>query len=330
MQTFTGSEYVKIDVASQFGLDKKTWNERLDWFEDNEGHLMDMRETAKNPLLYTKAVNAWDDTKKGKETGYIMSLDATASGLQIMSCLIGCKRTAWNVNLINSGKRMNPYGMAADEMSKFNSVNVTSDDVKYPLMTVFYGSRAKPKQLFGEDTPELKAFYVILDREFPGAMRMMQGMLSLWDTSRLVNQWRLPDGHTAYVRVMGKVDKRIEVDEFDHASFTYRTTINTPVDFSLAIPANIVQSIDGYIVRQMLRGAKKRGFQLATIHDSFWSHPNHMNTVRKLYVETMADLAESNIMQDILMDLRPERKIQFNKISNDLGAYIRESDYALS
>ena len=35
MQIFTPKEYLKIDIANSYGLDTKTWDERISWFDDN-------------------------------------------------------------------------------------------------------------------------------------------------------------------------------------------------------------------------------------------------------------------------------------------------------
>ena len=38
-QTFTPLQYLKIDVANSFGLDRKDWDERLAWFDQHEAQL---------------------------------------------------------------------------------------------------------------------------------------------------------------------------------------------------------------------------------------------------------------------------------------------------
>ena len=86
MQEFTGIEYIKIAAANEFGMDKLTWQGRIDWFNNNVTDLYALVSKAANRFLFTKAVNAYFDAVDGKPTGYIMALDATASGLQIMAC----------------------------------------------------------------------------------------------------------------------------------------------------------------------------------------------------------------------------------------------------
>ena len=59
MQTFTGKEYLKIDVANCFGLDRLNWDDRLHWFEDNEPRLEQMDVLAESPVLFGKAFRSW-------------------------------------------------------------------------------------------------------------------------------------------------------------------------------------------------------------------------------------------------------------------------------
>jgi len=81
MQEFTGLEYIKIDVANNAGQDKLTWNERIQWFDDHHKNWQDLIQEADNKFLFIKGMRAYKDALRGKPTGFIMALDATASGL---------------------------------------------------------------------------------------------------------------------------------------------------------------------------------------------------------------------------------------------------------
>ncbi len=332
MQTFTGLEYLYIDIANQYGLDKENWDIRLDWVNQYMDDLENptLIKDADSPIQYAKAVKVLRDTQAGVPTGHIMSLDATASGIQIMAVMIGCKKTARCVNVIDTGNRKDVYGDIAKQMNKLKKVNVSREEVKYPVMTVFYGSVNKPKELLGEDTKELAAFYNVLEKRLPGALELMDDMQSCWDPFALKHCWTMPDGHKVEAKVMEPVDTKIEVDEFDHAEFTHRAYVNMPSDYGVSLAANIIHSIDGWIVREMVRRADKAGFQLAAIHDSFWAHPNNMNQVRQFYIDIFVEMANSTMMQDILNELRGREKITYYKWSKKLAKHIRKSEYLLS
>ena len=75
---------------------------------------------------------------------------------------------------------------------------------------------------------------------------------------------------------------------------------------------------------------ERPSFEVLTIHDSFSSHPNYLNYVRQTYVEIFAELAESNIMEEIIKQIRNDPDYRLEKLSDDLGDLIRESEYTLS
>lgn len=75
MQFIKPIDYIRVDIASQFGLDKLTWQERLEFVHDNENVLEDGIAVAKKSLLYAKAVNAYREVQAGKPTNFIMGLD---------------------------------------------------------------------------------------------------------------------------------------------------------------------------------------------------------------------------------------------------------------
>lgn len=135
MQQFTGLEYIKIDLANRYGLDKETWDVRIHWATEmlkTQESIDDALENADEPYLFLKSLYAHDDALQGKPTGYLSSLDATASFLQIMAALTGCRKTAETCNLINTGKREDAYTMISDAMS---IEGVDRSMVKYPIMT---------------------------------------------------------------------------------------------------------------------------------------------------------------------------------------------------
>lgn len=334
MKEFTPLEYIKISVANAYGLDRETWQDRLYWFdtiiwewyvEDRyRDAILGFIKEAKEPILMEKGIRAYLDAIAGIPTGYIMGLDATASNLQLMAVLIGCPTTAKATNLINTGKREDAYEMVARD------VGLPRSTCKKPVMTSFFGSKQQPKELFGEGTPELAAFYEALDTHFVGAMEWMEDVQSCWDPKATCYTFHMPDMHTSRIKVMKAVDKVIEIDELDHATFTHRLYENTCKDFGLFLQAHIVHAVDGYIVREMLRMANDQGFDLLTTHDNFWSSPNSMQNVRENYLKILIDLANSNCMQGILREITGNRDLVFTKITKNLGNLMLDAEYALS
>ena len=72
-----------------------------------------------------------------------------------------------------------------------------------------------------------------------------------------------------------------------------------------------------------------RPFEVVTIHDEFKCHPNNMNHLRQQYINVLAELAESNLLDDLLSQLHGSPG-SFKKLTPDLGTKIRMSNYALS
>lgn len=325
MQQFNGLDYIKIDIANNFGMDKLSWEDRLLWFHMHKKDLPDMIGEADNPFLFMKGIQAHDDAINGKATGFIMALDATASGLQIMSCLSGDYDSAKLVNLVNTGQREDAYLAVANSMNASLSSDETVSRalIKKPLMTHYY-NKSRPA---GLTEAQEASFFATLVNLFSGPEDVKQIINDCWDKNALVHQWTAPDGHVAKVKVTEKEDKRIEVDELG-VTFTYRYDANKPSKRSTSLCPNYIHSLDGWVAREMVRRAHKQGFQLAHIHDSFWASPNHMNSVRRNYVEILADLADMPALQTFVQELGIDLVLE--KDSRDLSKYILEAEYALS
>ena len=324
MQYISPMEYTKIAVANAYGLDKLTWESRQAWVDYNIDVLESVTDADK-PLLYKKAVYALRDAQQKVPSGFAMELDASCSGVQLMSAMSGCEIGARNTNLIDTGKREDLYSKIAATMNKEPSINITRAEIKDPVMTFFYNSTAQPKKTFG-DGEELKLFYKSLQTEAPGAYEVMLDINKCTSGNVTKYVWELPDGHTSVYKVMVPMDKKIEIDEFDHATFTQRMLVNSPNPRDKSLPANVVHSVDGYVCREMIR---RCNFELYTIHDCFCAHPNNMHEVRQKYVEILSDIANSDLLGSILSDIAGQT-LKYIKRSTTLGDKILKSEYAIS
>lgn len=255
MKTFTGWEYLLIDAANQFGLDKLLFEQRIEWATDNLKDLEQFIDKAETKPLYIKAVMAIRKAQQGLPTGHLVGLDACCSGIQVMSALTGCNAGAASTGMVDPNRRADAYTAATNEMAVIlgNNVNVSRGDAKKALMTSFYGSKKQPKDIFGEGTPELSAFYQAALVIAPGAWELLQDLLASWQPYALSHSWKMPDGFDARVKVMRKKKARVEVDELNHATFTYEFYENEGVKSGLSNAANLTHSVDGWILRSMHR-----------------------------------------------------------------------------
>lgn len=254
-KTYTGWQYLLIDAATQYGLDKLTFEERIQWTESNMGQLDTLALSAENRPLYLKAVQAIRKAKQGLPTGHMVGVDGCCSGIQVMSALTGCIAGATATGLVNPNVRADAYSACTEAMNTIlgGSLNVPRKDAKKALMTSFYGSTMQPKAIFGEDNSALHAFYKAAQAIAPGAWDLLQTLLASWQPYAKEHYWKLPDGFDSHVKVMKKVETRIEVDELDHSTFTYEYYENEGSKEGLSNAANVVHSVDAYILRSMHR-----------------------------------------------------------------------------
>lgn len=218
MEKFSGWEYLLIDVCNQWGGDKWTFDIRIKWATDNLHQLELLANDAETKPLYMKAVQAIRKAQAGLPTGHLVELDACCSGLQVLSAITGCVSGATMCGLVDPTVRADAYATVTELMNEeLQEQNITVDiprkQAKESTMTVFYGSKQKPIEIFGKDTPQLNAFYSTITTHAPGAWEALQDMLDAWQPYALKHEWVLPDGFESRVKVMKKKEVRIEVDE---------------------------------------------------------------------------------------------------------------------
>lgn len=416
MTPFSGYQYLLIDAANNYGHDKMTFEKRIEWATQNINTLEALADTAETKPLYRKAVMAIRKAQQGIPTGHLVGFDAVCSGVQLMSVLTGCTAGATATGLVDPNVRADAYTALTGAMNTIlgGSLQVSRENAKRALMTSMYGSKATPKEIFGEDTPELNAFYKAATTVAPGAWELLQDLLASWQPGALSHVWKMPDGFDVRIKVMTKKDARIEVDELDHATFTYEFYENQGQAKGLSNAANVIHSVDAYVLRCIHRrcnydpqvvsyvdqcleaeliGRSLYGqpsaqevasfmddqvayyieqynrsgmpdavilpyldqanvtclsqkhlealavivtgmleyapFEVVSIHDEYKCHPNNMNHLRQQYINVLAELAESNLIGDILGQIHGTPGT-YTKLSTDLGDKIRKSNYALS
>lgn len=251
LQTFTGKEYLGIDIANNFGLDKLNWDDRLGWFESNESQLDSLIKQADEPALFFAGVQAWKKAKRGESVTYPISLDATCSGIQILAALTGDRKAAQLCNVVDTGKREDAYkSIYLDMVEKAgDTAKIDRKQTKKAIMTSFYGSTAQPKNVFGEGLL-LDIFYETMKEQAPGAWELNETMLALWNPEAYSNDWILPDNFHVHVKVMNTKKENVH---FLNKPYEVSYTVNEPMEGGRSLGANMTHSVDGMIVREMTR-----------------------------------------------------------------------------
>lgn len=309
---------IYVAIANHAGKDKLTWKERIEWAANTDPKTIEWKE----PILGRKAVRALRDAKAGKKSGYVMSLDATSSGLQIMAAVSGCKKTAKLVNCIDPDTRYDVYSVIADKMNSNLDKPVPRKISKQCAMTHYYNSKATPKSLLSDT--ELKVFYQVLKGLLPGADDVMHTINACWNPEADHHSWVMPDGHTVYVPVVESINATYIDDDLGEIPLRYYH--QTRSENFRSLPANVIHSIDGYIAREMIR---RCDFQLSHIHDCFVFSPDHLQKVALTYKQIMAEIAKSNMFRDILRQIIGDNTLEITKYSNDLDKDILNSSYML-
>lgn len=237
MRHYSARDYVKIDIANCMGRDKISFEKRIAWVDS----IKDLRKyvsKAENPAGFLAAVIALEDSINGVPSGHLVELDACASGISILGILSGCHTTSKNTGTIGQ-KRMDFYGECTKAMNGLlqDDVEVERSDAKRATMTTYYGSVAVPREVFGEDTDELWAFYMAQETIAPGACYMMKELLNSWQPYALEHRHTLPDGFNSIVPVLQKCKVKVEVDELQHACVSYIYEENVGSEKGLAVAA---------------------------------------------------------------------------------------------
>ncbi len=95
MQELSGTQYLQAEIACKHDktMEKETWDTRIAHFNNMDFKDPKTFKKASDPIGLRAATVAFDETQNKVPSGYMISLDACSSGLQILSLLVSCPKS---------------------------------------------------------------------------------------------------------------------------------------------------------------------------------------------------------------------------------------------
>jgi len=147
----TGKYWLKIHIANCYGIDKKSYDERIAWVDENSDAILQCANApldslqywneADSPLMFLAGCDAFASMMRGEGVRLPVSLDATCSGLQLYAGLLKDEEGASVVNVIDkkcsAGTATTPADVYTDVA---DVVNEKLRDGEYPKHITFTDS----------------------------------------------------------------------------------------------------------------------------------------------------------------------------------------------
>lgn len=245
-QTLTGLQYLMADAACKHdkAYEKKQWDERIAHFAEIDFSNPKTIKNSSNPIGLRAALLALKAAEKGEASGYMISLDAASSGLQLLSILVSCPMS-WK---LCGGEQSILDAYAEIYCSMGISATLERKDVKQSIMTALYGSTATPQAIFGDN---IDVFYETMEHMAPGAWDLNLGLQELWDEiDGTTYDWVMPDNFYCCIETS---DKEVIPFTFLDKEFSVVQKVDARPRFHKGLGPNLIHSIDGMIVREMFR-----------------------------------------------------------------------------
>jgi len=335
-------KWLAFQVATTYGRDKDTIDDRLDWVKNNT-HIISMVacdpirhihewEAAAEPWQFLAACDEYYHCvliKDRTTTGGIVATDATCSGLQILAGLARDKSTASLVNVIPSTKPQDAYAVVANTAAPFcpNSIRNHMDRkvVKRVVMTVPYNAKPFSNRGYIKDALKEKGIEIdkddltktvvavrnAMDEVVPGPMAVMS-----WIESEVANAidrgktkltWTTPSGFVVNQKLMKKETVYIKLQLMGDCKLTVATQDSDKVDkqhHKNATAPNLIHSLDASLLHF---SALAFDAPIALIHDSVLCRATDMELlsfiVRKTYMHLFA---EHDYLQDFATQIEAE------------------------
>jgi DNA-directed RNA polymerase len=335
-------DWLAFQVATTYGLDKATMQERLDWVKNNT-HLITC--VASDPILHIHDWEAADEPwqflaacdeyyhcvlKCDRHfTSLPVATDATCSGLQILAGLAKDKNTASLVNVLPSDKPQDAYAVVARTATPFcpSSIRNHMDRkvVKRVVMTVPYNAKPfsnrgyikaalleKGIEIDKDDlTKTVIAVRDAMDEVVPGPMAVMswieKEVAKAIDMGKTELTWSTPSGFVVNQKLMKKEVVTVKLQLLGRCELEVATQDSDKVDkqhHKNATAPNLIHSLDASLLHF---SALAFNAPIALIHDSVLCRATDMSTLSTIVRETYMHLfAEHNYLQDFANQIGAE------------------------
>jgi len=323
-----GLEWIKFQLATTYGLDKATMQERLEWVsipanqdlvfrivKDPIKYIADW-ENADEPWLFLAAANEYVSLIMGHTdmTHLPVAVDATCSGLQILAGLAKDASTARMVNVIGSEKPQDAYATIAsrsmeaipDRLKPHWDRKVT----KRCVMTIPYNAKPFSNRSYIRDafkekgvdvekeelTQCVNAVRAAMNVVVPGAMSVMKWIET--EIARAIRagadeiRWTTPSGFNVKQRLMKTKSTVIKTQLMGRCE-VHVSGAETGVDLKHhknATAPNLIHSLDASLLHMAVMSFNA---PIALIHDSVLCRATDMcklsTLVRKTYMRLFAE-----------------------------------------
>ena len=322
--TQDAEDWLAIQVATTYGLDKATMDERIAWALDNHDLITIIAtdptgcipewETADEPWQFMAACHEYYHCiiKKDKTTtGLMVAVDATCSGLQVLAGLAKDQSTASLVNVCPGSTPSDAYKAVAIEAKKYLPERMhswmTRKTTKRTVMTIPYNATKDSSRRYikealkeqgidpsKEDLKEVvNAVYQSMDAIVPGPMRVMR-WIKLHVGQYIRNgatevEWVTPSGFTVNQRRNKQDIQRVQLQLLGKVVIRLDRGNGDacPIRHKSSTAPNFIHSLDASILHCSFQQFNE---PFTVIHDSVLTRAGDMGTLNRLVRETYTEI----------------------------------------
>ena len=336
--------WLRFQVATTYGLDKETLNDRLHWTYENEELITIIAENpidsipeweaAEEPWQFLAACDEFYHCVIKRDrisTGLPVAIDATCSGLQILAGLAKDKSTAKLVNVLPSDKPQDAYKVIAETSKPHIPEKLHSywdrKCTKRTVMTIPYNAKPfsnrsyirealkdKDVEIDKEDlTKTVKAVRDAMNLIVPGPMKVMKWIED--EVSQAIKrgathlEWVTPSGFVVSQRIFKKQFERITLRVLGEARMKMKVATGDTGEVDkarhkAATAPNLIHSLDASL---LCLSTLQFNNPIALIHDSVLCRATDMTDLSRIVRETYMHLfAEHDYLTDFANQIGAE------------------------